>query len=92
MTNVPRTSAVSDSVTDYPGNLEAAIVTNSTNFYGENNILSIFRWATIDYHPLNKLAFMLVENTEMGKPHLYRTLLELIFVGGYTMDYTLETK
>ena len=33
-----RTSAVADSMTEYLGNLEAAIVTSSTNFYGENHI------------------------------------------------------
>lgn len=34
---VPRTSAVADSMTDYLGNLEGAIVTNATNFYGDDN-------------------------------------------------------
>jgi len=31
-----RTSAVADSMTDYLGNLEGAIVTNATNFYGKD--------------------------------------------------------
>ena len=31
--HIPRTSAVAD----YLGTLEAAIVSNSTNFYGDNN-------------------------------------------------------
>ena len=31
-----RTSAVADSMADYLGNVEAAIVDNSTNFYGDS--------------------------------------------------------
>ena len=37
-----RTSAVADSMTDYLGNLEGAIVTNATNFYGDDIKTIIF--------------------------------------------------